>query len=136
MLKRICARMTGTNGDRDVIRERAKVRLAYMRGDASEEERAAAEREARKPYWSRRDRRVLLVLLTGASNLTGLRICEAAGIGSGTAYPALAKIERLGWVNRERVTGYGRPDRWLYSLTADGRAGVMEVLGLEDGSND
>jgi DNA-binding PadR family transcriptional regulator len=80
----------------------------------------------------RSHRRVMLVLLTDAANLGGYTICRAAGIGSGSAYPALARLEKLGWLDSEWETPepVNRPRRRFYRLTPDGRAHVMELLGL------
>jgi len=80
----------------------------------------------------RSHRRVMLVLLTDAANLGGYTICRAAGIGAGSAYPALARLEGLGWLDSEWETPepVNRPRRRFYRLTPVGRARVMELLGL------
>ena len=80
----------------------------------------------------RRDRRVMLALLSDAANLGEYTICHAAGIGAGSAYPVLARLEGLGWTERERETPApeNRPPRTFYRLTPEGRTRVMELLGL------
>ena len=85
---------------------------------------------------TRKNRRVLLVLLSGATNLSGYPICRAAGTGSGTVYPLLARLEREGWVTSEWgpvFTDDGLRRRF-YQLTADGRSEAYRMLGLEEPS--
>lgn len=83
---------------------------------------------------TRRIRRVLTVLLTGAPNLSGIVICRCAGIGSGTVHPALARLEWAGWVDSAWQEGVppGQPRRRFYHLTPRGRYGAMQLLGLEE----
>lgn len=54
----------------------------------------------------------------------GLEISAAAGLPSGTLYPILARLEKLGWVESrwEDVDpkAEGRPRRRYYQLSADG----------------
>lgn len=54
----------------------------------------------------------------------GLRICEQAGLGSGTVYPILDRLERVGWITGawESEQPSGRPRRKTYHLTGDGEA--------------
>jgi DNA-binding PadR family transcriptional regulator len=80
----------------------------------------------------RRDRRVLLVLLTGAPNLSGYVICRAAGLASGTVHPCLARLESMGWADSEWRPG-PEPRRRVYRLTKRGRYHGMLALGLEIG---
>jgi DNA-binding PadR family transcriptional regulator len=78
---------------------------------------------------SRRERRVLLALLSGASNLSGYPIGRAAQVGSGRVYVTLAKLEKQAyWVVRDQVPG----GRAFYRLTPAGRHAVMGLCGLED----
>lgn len=81
---------------------------------------------------SRRDRRVLLVLLTGASNLSGYPLSRAAQVGSGSVYITLAKLERQEWVEGEwgEYTPNGGRRRY-YHLTPYGRIRALRALGLE-----
>ncbi|HEX6526385.1 MAG TPA: helix-turn-helix transcriptional regulator [Streptosporangiaceae bacterium] len=60
----------------------------------------------------------------------GLRICDVAGLGSGTVYPILDRLERAGWVIGEWETGQpaGRPRRRGYRLTGAGQAGYDRAL--------
>jgi DNA-binding MarR family transcriptional regulator len=81
----------------------------------------------------RRERRVLLALLSGASGLSISLVMRVAQVSSGTAYVTLARLERLGWVTarRENRTDELAPRRF-YSLTPDGRAEVLRMLRLEE----
>ena len=78
---------------------------------------------------TRRNRRVLTALLTGATNLGGGTIYTLTGGG----YPALAALERAGWVTGEWVdTPDGpSPPRRFYRLTPDGRTQAIALLKLE-----
>lgn len=67
---------------------------------------------------------VLDVLISNADDpLWGYRICEEAGLGSGTVYPILDRLERTGWIEGAWETGQpvGRPRRRFYTVTATGR---------------
>lgn len=82
---------------------------------------------------TRRNRRVLLVLLSGAPDLSGYPICRAAGVPSGTAYYVLWRLEDAGWVTSEWgpvFTDDGLRRRF-YRLTPTGRTGAYALLGLE-----
>ena len=79
-------------------------------------------------------RRVLLVLLSGAGNLSGYVITQAAHVGSGSAHPLLATLEREGWAHSAWGPGEPGKRRRFYALTAEGRARVMGLLGLEEPS--
>ena len=55
----------------------------------------------------------------------GLELCELVGLPSGTIYPILARLERVGWVDSEwedpaAHEQAGRPRRRFYRLTPDG----------------
>lgn len=55
----------------------------------------------------------------------GLELCEPAGMPSGTVYPILARLERIGWVESrwedpETHVEEGRPRRRYYRITPDG----------------
>jgi DNA-binding PadR family transcriptional regulator len=54
----------------------------------------------------------------------GLEMAKTAGLPSGTIYPALARLEREGWVESERedvdASVAGRRPRRYYRLTGDG----------------
>lgn len=84
---------------------------------------------------TRKMRRVLLVLLTGAPELSGYPICRAAATGPGSVYPELSRLEHAGWVAAEWEPGPARPNggrRRFYRLTAYGRHAAYGVLGLTD----
>lgn len=85
----------------------------------------------------RRDRRVLLVLLTGSGRLSSYPISRAAQVRSGHVFIVLRRLEREGWVASEveqdppaRQPGRRR----FYRLTALGRYYGMKELGLEESS--
>jgi PadR family transcriptional regulator PadR len=82
---------------------------------------------------TRPNRRVLVVLLSGASNLSGYPLSRLSGIRPGAVYLALARLERAGWVTGQRQPGVppGQPARRFYRLTSEGRRGAIELLGLE-----
>lgn len=69
---------------------------------------------------------VIRVLLTSTPDnpAWGLRICQEAGLGSGTVYPILERLLRAGWITRRREEGEhpGRPARTYYDLTGAGRS--------------
>jgi DNA-binding PadR family transcriptional regulator len=55
----------------------------------------------------------------------GLELCDLVGLPSGTIYPILARLERVGWVDSawEDPAAHeqaGRPRRRFYRLTPDG----------------
>ncbi|GAB3895648.1 PadR family transcriptional regulator [Microbispora bryophytorum] len=73
-------------------------------------------------------RAVLEVLLAAARQdvaTYGLEVCKATGLGSGTVYPILTRLERIGWVRarwEESDAELRGPRRRLYELTGEGRA--------------
>ncbi|MEU6556742.1 MarR family transcriptional regulator [Streptomyces sp. NPDC046915] len=88
---------------------------------------------------------VIKVLMTATPDhpAWGLRICEEAGLGSGTVYPILERLVDNGWAVRSEETGDhpGRPKRSYYELTAAGRRAAQEagrrrprVFGLSAGA--
>jgi DNA-binding PadR family transcriptional regulator len=83
---------------------------------------------------TRRNRAVLLVLLTGAPRLDGLTIASASGTGDGGVHKTLARLAALGWVDSDWEAGKPEGERHrFYELTPDGRAHALRLLGLEDG---
>ncbi|MBO3747790.1 helix-turn-helix transcriptional regulator [Streptosporangiaceae bacterium NEAU-GS5] len=55
----------------------------------------------------------------------GLEICKITGLGSGTVYPILTRLERVGWVRaywEEAGDDSRGPRRRMYELTGEGRA--------------
>jgi hypothetical protein len=78
---------------------------------------------------TRRMRRVLTVLLTGAGNLGGGTFWRLTGV---TAYAELARLERAGWVTTSKEPGpVGRSARTFYHLTPDGRTAALKLLKLQ-----
>jgi DNA-binding PadR family transcriptional regulator len=67
---------------------------------------------------------VLDVLIAAADDPPwGYRICDEAGLGSGTVYPILERLEEAGWIEGTWETGQpaNRPRRRFYTLTNAGR---------------
>jgi PadR family transcriptional regulator PadR len=69
--------------------------------------------------------KVLVVLSDQpADHHYGLEIAKAAGLATGTLYPILARLERLGWVTSDweavDPAAEGRPRRRYYRLTLEG----------------
>jgi PadR family transcriptional regulator PadR len=70
---------------------------------------------------------------------SGAEIAKATGVGSGTLYPLLARLETAGWLKSEwenvEPTEVGRPRRRQYRLTGLGQKRVREALsGLQIGA--
>jgi len=61
----------------------------------------------------------------------GYALSQATGLASGTLYPILIRLEKLGWLETrwEQETPAGRPPRHLYRLTGNGREWAREELG-------
>lgn len=59
-----------------------------------------------------------------AAKRYGFQLMQMTGTTSGSLYPALAKLERVGWIvgKRELIDPHeeGRPARRYYTLTAEG----------------
>jgi PadR family transcriptional regulator, regulatory protein PadR len=64
---------------------------------------------------------------------SGAQISKATGIGSGTMYPLLQRLEMQKWIEGEWETidpsKEGRPRRRFYKLTPTGYAGAKSALG-------
>jgi DNA-binding PadR family transcriptional regulator len=60
----------------------------------------------------------------------GLRICQQAGLGSGTVYPVLDRLERAGWIQGEweAEQPVGRPKRRRYTMTKVGQGAYERIL--------
>lgn len=60
----------------------------------------------------------------------GYAISRRTGISSGTLYPVLMRLDKLGWLETkwEDSDAAGRPPRHLYRLTSDGREWAREEL--------
>jgi DNA-binding PadR family transcriptional regulator len=63
---------------------------------------------------------------------SGTELSKATGLGSGTLYPLLAKLEKAGWLSPEWEVldprEAGRPRRRYYTLTALGARGGRSAL--------
>jgi PadR family transcriptional regulator, regulatory protein PadR len=70
---------------------------------------------------------------------SGAEISRALGIGSGTLYPLLARLENASWVKSEweevEPSKVGRPRRRFYKLTGLGQTRARKALAeLQTGS--
>jgi DNA-binding PadR family transcriptional regulator len=68
--------------------------------------------------------------LAGGEQAWGLQICQVTGLGSGTVYPILERLEQAGWITAEweAIQPSGRPRRRFYELTGLGRASYGEAV--------
>lgn len=91
--------------------------------------------KSRRPLWNpnRRQRRVLLALLSSAGNLYPLKLMQVAQVGSGTLDLLLGKLEAAGWLRAESAKDESFK---RYLLTPEGRAGAMRALGLREDADD
>ncbi|MGP1352518.1 MAG: PadR family transcriptional regulator [Parasphingopyxis sp.] len=73
----------------------------------------------------------LRILLDAPKGLHGYEIMKIAGIGPGTLYPILARLEDRAILVSEwqDAPTNGRPPRHIYRLTAAGRAFARDSLG-------
>jgi PadR family transcriptional regulator, regulatory protein PadR len=77
-----------------------------------------------------------VILRTFASRplerLSGADIFVCTGIGSGTIYPVLIRLEKAGWLKSEKENidprEAGRPARTFYRLTAQGARRFQRVI--------
>jgi PadR family transcriptional regulator, regulatory protein PadR len=89
---------------------------------------------------SERGLRVLCFLIEEPNaRRSGADMAKATGVGSGTLYPLLARLETAGWLKGEwekvEPSEVGRPRRRLYRLTGLGQRRVREALsGLQIGA--
>lgn len=70
--------------------------------------------------------RVLQLLLKASDGRAyGLELVDGAGVGPGTLYPMLTRLESVGWLESDwedvDPALAGRPARRYYTLTANGR---------------
>ncbi|MEV0307838.1 PadR family transcriptional regulator [Nonomuraea fuscirosea] len=62
----------------------------------------------------------------------GLEICKVTGLGPGTVYPILTRLERVGWVRAYWEEGDTRgPRRRMYELAGDGHAAVADLFAAD-----
>lgn len=63
---------------------------------------------------------------------SGADISRSTGIGSGTLYPLLARLEQVGWLQSEwevvDPSEVGRPRRRFYRITGVGQANAIKAL--------
>jgi DNA-binding PadR family transcriptional regulator len=77
---------------------------------------------------------VLGALLAAEGEVFGLEIVRTSGLGAGTIYPILQRLQTAGWVTaRWEPAGQahieGRPPRRYYHLTNRGHARAVNALG-------
>ncbi|WP_235498206.1 PadR family transcriptional regulator [Frankia sp. R43] len=77
---------------------------------------------------------VLEVLLDDEVEPYGLAIAKKAGLATGSVFPILARLERLGWVASDwEDTDRPGARRRLYRFTPDGMAGARVLLAERRG---
>jgi PadR family transcriptional regulator, regulatory protein PadR len=81
---------------------------------------------------TRQTERILETLMSDpAAQWWGSRIAPAAGLKSGTLYPALLRMERFGWLTWQwediDPTLEKRPRRRLYRLTGAGELAARQI---------
>jgi len=74
----------------------------------------------------------LVLRAVAAGHRHGFDVMDACGLPSGTAYPALRRLERAGllrsrWENAAAAQAEGRPRRRTYELTAKGTGALAEA---------
>lgn len=74
----------------------------------------------------------LVMRAVAAGHQYGFDVMEACGLPSGTAYPALRRLEKAGllsssWEDGEKAHAEGRPRRRTYHLTREGRAAMPQA---------
>jgi PadR family transcriptional regulator PadR len=76
-------------------------------------------------------RLVLAALLAADGPVWGHRLAATTGLGTGTLYPILGRLEVHGWTTVHTETGPhpGRPARHLHQLTEHGRQQALAHLG-------
>jgi PadR family transcriptional regulator PadR len=82
--------------------------------------------------------RVLLEFLADVGESRyGYELMQLTGFPSGKLYPILARLQRIGWLSREREVidpiQSGRPARYMYRITPDGiEAAQAELSALRE----
>ena len=74
----------------------------------------------------------LVLRAVASGHRYGFDVMEACGVPSGTAYPALRRLERAGllgsrWEDAEEARAEGRPRRRTYELTDVGRQALPDA---------
>lgn len=85
--------------------------------------------------WTRHTEAVCRVLLEHHPNpVWGYQIMRETGLASGTVYPLLERLHRMGWVHgryeRTLPRGAGRPTRRYFTLTDRGLAYIRKKIDL------
>jgi PadR family transcriptional regulator, regulatory protein PadR len=83
------------------------------------------------PRLTRATLAILDVFLGPDVELYGLRIAQRTGLATGSIYPILARLERLGWVSSEWEPGDPAtrgPRRRFYRLTGEGLIQARRAL--------
>lgn len=64
----------------------------------------------------------------------GFRICDETGLGSGSVYPILERLEDTGWVRSywEDSQPSGRPRRRFYEMTGHGRSEAIAAIAARN----
>lgn len=73
----------------------------------------------------------VLMTCTGSDeSVWGFKICEHAGLGPGTVYPILDRLESAGWISGfwEFDPPADRPRRRLYEITGLGRSELAAAI--------
>jgi DNA-binding PadR family transcriptional regulator len=81
---------------------------------------------------------MVLQAIAGGSKY-GFDIADATGLQTGTVYPALRRLEGLGfvrshWENEKTARRDRRPARRYYQITAAGAKALPELLGRFEGA--
>ena len=76
---------------------------------------------------------VLNVIMAGSAveePVWGFKICDLAGLGPGTVYPILDRLEQAKWISGcwEAPQPADRPKRRFYEMTAAGRLELAEAI--------
>ncbi|MFB0490208.1 PadR family transcriptional regulator PadR [Methylobacterium sp. OAE515] len=73
-----------------------------------------------------------LYLMTPRADRSGAEISKATGVGAGTLYPMLARLEDAGWFESEweniNASEAGRPRRRFYRMTGLGQTRARAAL--------
>ncbi|WP_431928706.1 PadR family transcriptional regulator [Nonomuraea jabiensis] len=65
----------------------------------------------------------------------GLEICKTTGLGPGTVYPILTRLERIGWVRAYWAEDDTRgPRRRMYELTGEGVSAIQAFEATTPGA--
>jgi PadR family transcriptional regulator, regulatory protein PadR len=79
---------------------------------------------------------VLEVLLDDKTEHYGLAIAKQAGLATGSTFPILARLERIGWASSywEEADAASRgPRRRFYRFTPEGMAGARALIAERRG---